>query len=419
MPSDQVEPVYAYLRRHNLIERVMGRDNDPSRKTYANQLILESERLVGDLVRDEEYFTLRSAAEHSFASQHMWVTILQSDTSSRERWELERARELGYCYTRYFPDVLDGLPLYVETAFGFRVATAEDVPYLEFVLLLNGPWSELAIHDRPPSWASELLIKRSDLYLYQQFFQEISTFNDQARVDAARDLRRRALMQALAKQGKCRILRKHLRALIDALPEIRDVLEFTGDQAVHFAIDAFDRDDIDLYLEHGESGLWTQCDYSEQVRALKDFRGSRFAMAFHNGDFRALDETPWRGLCITQRDYDKLIEDARTLADTPMPLSTGIGSTKPNDAYLDPRNPNHSRKLAAAISAWQALASDPDMLAKRHPKTVALNWLRANAHSFGLLKPDGKVNEQGIEDIAKVVNWKPEGGAPKSTRVAF
>jgi hypothetical protein len=415
MRSGQVESVYAYLRRHELIERVMGRDNDPLRKTYPNQLILDSERLVGDLVGDEEYFTLRSAAERSFARQHMWVTILQSATNSPERWEMERATELGYCYTRYVPDVLDGLPLYVETAFGFRVATAEDPPYLEFAVLLNGPWSEFSIHDRPPSWASALFIKRSDLHLHQQFFQEITTFNDQARVDAARDLRRRAFSQALAKEGKSRILRKYLRALIDALPDIRDVLDFTGDQAVNFAIDAFDSLDMSLYLEHGDSGLWTPCDYAEQVRALKDFRGSRFAMAFHNGDFGGLDETPWRGLCITPRDYDNLISEARTLADTPMPQKTGVDSKEPNASYLDPQNPNHSRKLAAAISAWQALASDPDKLAKRHPKTVALNWLRANAHSFGLLKPDGKVNEQGIEDIAKVVNWKPEGGAPKST----
>jgi hypothetical protein len=78
--------------------------------------------------------------------------------------------------------------------------------------------------------------------------------------------------------------------------------------------------------------------------------------------------------------------------------------------YLDPQNLRYAPKLAAAIGAWQAV-TDPK---GKHPKQAIGKWLRENAATFGLTDDDGKVNETGIDEIAKVANWQPGGGAPRT-----
>jgi hypothetical protein len=38
-------------------------------------------------------------------------------------------------------------------------------------------------------------------------------------------------------------------------------------------------------------------------------------------------------------------------------------------------------------------------------------WLRKHADEYGLTGKDGNPNQLGIEEICKVANWKPSGGA--------
>ena len=78
--------------------------------------------------------------------------------------------------------------------------------------------------------------------------------------------------------------------------------------------------------------------------------------------------------------------------------------------YLDPKNSRYAPKLAAAVRAWQAV-TDP---AGKHPKQALLKWLREHSAEFGLSDEDGKPNDTGIEEVAKVANWQPGGGAPKT-----
>lgn len=78
--------------------------------------------------------------------------------------------------------------------------------------------------------------------------------------------------------------------------------------------------------------------------------------------------------------------------------------------YLDPNNSRYAPKLAAAVRAWQAVR-DP---AGKHPKQALTKWLREHASEFGLTDDDGKPNETGIEEAAKVANWQPGGGAPRT-----
>jgi len=78
--------------------------------------------------------------------------------------------------------------------------------------------------------------------------------------------------------------------------------------------------------------------------------------------------------------------------------------------YLDQRNPRYAPKLAAAILAWEAV-EDPK---GKHPAQAIREWLMRNAKELGLLKDGGELNKSAIDDIAKVANWQPKGGAPKT-----
>ncbi len=81
--------------------------------------------------------------------------------------------------------------------------------------------------------------------------------------------------------------------------------------------------------------------------------------------------------------------------------------------YLDPDHPRYAPKLAAAVKAWLA-SSDESATRGRSAKQALMKWLREHASEFGLSDDDGKPNETGIEETAKVANWQPGGGAPKT-----
>ncbi|MFC1680943.1 hypothetical protein ACFL1S_04005 [Pseudomonadota bacterium] len=84
--------------------------------------------------------------------------------------------------------------------------------------------------------------------------------------------------------------------------------------------------------------------------------------------------------------------------------------------YLDPQNPCYAPKLAAAISAWQAVTTDSMYLNNgKHVKQNLESWLTAHAAEFDLVKEDGEINGDAIKNqISKVANWKDKGGAPKT-----
>jgi len=66
--------------------------------------------------------------------------------------------------------------------------------------------------------------------------------------------------------------------------------------------------------------------------------------------------------------------------------------------------------LAAAVSAWENAKVTPG----KSPKSQLQKWLREHAAEFALTDEEGNLNQQGIEEVAKVANWQPGGGAPKT-----
>lgn len=95
-------------------------------------------------------------------------------------------------------------------------------------------------------------------------------------------------------------------------------------------------------------------------------------------------------------------------------LTTGFFFSDEPDVpgYLDPEHPKYAPKLTAAVRAWIDATAAPS--AGKSPKQIIIKWLREHAAEFQLTDDEGKVNEQGIEEIAKVANWQPGGGAPRT-----
>ncbi len=82
--------------------------------------------------------------------------------------------------------------------------------------------------------------------------------------------------------------------------------------------------------------------------------------------------------------------------------------------YLNPACRFYARKLAAAVNAWLAVTSQTTDATGGTPKRRIDKWLRENAAAYGLTKADGTANEEGIREISKIANWRPEGGAAKT-----
>ena len=78
--------------------------------------------------------------------------------------------------------------------------------------------------------------------------------------------------------------------------------------------------------------------------------------------------------------------------------------------YQDINHPRYAPKLAAAVRAWESVTDT----AGKSPKQALKKWLREHASEFGLTDDDGRPNETGIEEIAKVATWRASGGAPKT-----
>lgn len=97
-------------------------------------------------------------------------------------------------------------------------------------------------------------------------------------------------------------------------------------------------------------------------------------------------------------------------------INTGFFFSGKQDSrpYMDRNNIYYAPKLAAAVQAWSEITENWDDNKGRTPKQLLEKWLRENASAYSLTKEDGSPNEQGILEISKIANWKPEGGATKT-----
>lgn len=128
------------------------------------------------------------------------------------------------------------------------------------------------------------------------------------------------------------------------------------------------------------------------------------------------------GLTYTEIDVEKSIVWSHSVKSwlSDQGLSSGFffpeRMSKPNAVpdYLNPAHPRYAPKLAAAVRAWQAYGNVSTKVDGKSPKQVLAEWLKQNAAQFGLADQGGKLNNEGIQDVAKVANWQTKGGAPRT-----
>jgi len=89
---------------------------------------------------------------------------------------------------------------------------------------------------------------------------------------------------------------------------------------------------------------------------------------------------------------------------------------------LDPAHPRHCPTLAAANRVWYAM-EDPCEWAGKGPVVANTAWLTVRYKELGLVhdkdNPKNKTkagdpNKSAISEAAKIANWNPRGGAPKT-----
>jgi hypothetical protein len=92
-----------------------------------------------------------------------------------------------------------------------------------------------------------------------------------------------------------------------------------------------------------------------------------------------------------------------------------VGATTNNTNIIaDAAGEFYAPKLAAAVQAWAEVTADPQLRVGKSPKKALEVWLRKHANEYGLTGKDGNPNQLGIEEVSKVANWQPTGGAPST-----
>jgi len=94
---------------------------------------------------------------------------------------------------------------------------------------------------------------------------------------------------------------------------------------------------------------------------------------------------------------------------TPRPRFFFPGNEAPE--FHNPNHPRYAPKLAAVVSAWEAVTkAEPNKTVKQ----TLITWLNKEAGKYGLLDDNNKPRKKSIEELATIANWEPTGGVPKT-----
>ncbi|NLE23728.1 MAG: hypothetical protein GX625_00050 [Clostridiaceae bacterium] len=124
----------------------------------------------------------------------------------------------------------------------------------------------------------------------------------------------------------------------------------------------------------------------------------------------------WNLTMVTREDLTEWLFNRNFKPPSFFEQQTTNNSPNSLPGYLDKNHAHYSPKLAAAVRSWEAVTADPKYNNNgKTAKTNLTNWLTSHAGEFGLVKEDGEINADAIKNqIAKVANWQPDGGAPKT-----
>ena len=191
--------------------------------------------------------------------------------------------------------------------------------------------------------------------------------------------------------------------LADELNVFQIVLLIAGFDPSEFEYDHHDRWPKSIRLE-----------VSPYLNAIKNAARSKrfeFQVSFYEGCNN--DQINWDDSLINIESFTDWLR-SRNFNDGFFSCDAGE-----SDRLFDGLSEFYAPKLAAAVRAWNEVTSDPAALNGKTPKKALEIWLRKHANEYGLTNKDGNPNELGIEEICKVANWKPTGGAsPTPTPIA-
>ncbi len=84
------------------------------------------------------------------------------------------------------------------------------------------------------------------------------------------------------------------------------------------------------------------------------------------------------------------------------------------DSFMNKEHPRYSPKLACAVSAWREIKHAAK---NKTPKQTIEAWVGGNGVNYGLRNEDGIVPKAAVDEIARVVNWQPQGGVARTRGV--
>lgn len=113
------------------------------------------------------------------------------------------------------------------------------------------------------------------------------------------------------------------------------------------------------------------------------------------------EELNWHETKVTVADFKSWLEKRDYFPSFFFPDPT-------SDEFRNPDHPRYSPKLACAVAAWEAVET---RYGNRSVKQSLERWVRENGSDFGLGYNKSGVPKAAAEEIAKVVNWQPQGGA--------
>jgi hypothetical protein len=208
----------------------------------------------------------------------------------------------------------------------------------------------------------------------------------------------------LARNGLSTMDRISRWKLADELTVYQIALLIAGYDPSEFERDATDRWPLEV----------TQ-DISPYLNAVKNAARSKkliFTTVFYEGNFNS-DQIDWNSSTV---NIDSLCEWLRLRNFTDGYFISGQTEV---DKLANPFGEFYAQKLAAAVRAWNEVTANQEALNGKTPKKALEIWLRKHANEYGLTNKDGNPNELGIEEICKVANWKPAGGASPTSVVVL
>ncbi len=154
---------------------------------------------------------------------------------------------------------------------------------------------------------------------------------------------------------------------------------------------------------------------------VQDINMDRFVLSYDtpaditDAPFIKMTDYPWwHGGQIKQKALKAWVEKRKIKSKYfGTDLSDNSSNTNATPDYLNPKNPNYSFKLAAAIKAWEALTANPELLRGKGCKDAVVDWLEDNINLLDI--PEGSQLSNNLkEHISFIVNWNLSGGAPKT-----